>query len=93
MSDEVELGSRRGRPPRQEDVAPYEIVSVTVELPPQAGDIRIDGRVFQHNGKYNVTAAQAESLNDIMYRAWSHYREVRGEKLPVEAMRKPSGMR
>lgn len=68
-------------------VAKPEMVEILIDLPPQAADIRVDGRVFQHNGRYKVREDQAISLQEIMYRAWSHYREVKGEKLPLEALR------
>lgn len=92
LEDQIAQAARRGRRPGEASVADNEVkkvemVEIHIDLPPQAKDIVIDGRVFQHGGKYKVREDQAISINDIMYRAWSHYREVKGEKLPLEALR------
>lgn len=78
----------RKRRQAEPDIQAPVITEIRVDLPPQAGDMRIDGRVFQHGGTYRVTEAQAATMREIMFRAWSHYREVRGEKMPLEALRR-----
>jgi hypothetical protein len=55
-----------------------EKVNFTVNLPPQAADIRIDGRVYHHGMTYAVGARQAESMRDIQFLAWKHDEQVQG---------------
>ena len=76
---------RRGRPPLPDKVAEpvkpeVQYVDVLVDLPPHAPDVRMDGRIFQQGMTYKLASPQAASLRDIMFRAWSHEREVRGER-------------
>lgn len=79
--------TRRTRRPGETDAGPevaakpaVEYVEVRIDLPPHAPDIRIDGRVFQPGLTYKVTQAQATSMKDIMFRAWAHEEEVRGQR-------------
>lgn len=57
-----------------------EMEEVTIDLPPHAPDIRIDGRIYQPGMTYEVKSEQAATLRDIMYRAWAHEQEVRGQR-------------
>jgi hypothetical protein len=79
---------RRSKRPGESDPGPKEVAAkpevdyeeVLIDLPPHAPDVRIDGRVFQHGMTYKVAAAQASSLRDVMFRAWGHEEEVRGQR-------------
>lgn len=81
------VAPRRGRPPASVVAKQVKTVEVKINLPPQAGDIRMDGRVFSHGGAYKIREDQMPTINEIQFRAWSHYREVKGEKEPLESMR------
>jgi len=80
--------TRRAKRPGEDEPGPevapakpeIEYESVKIDLPPHAPDVRIDGRVFQHGLTYKVTAVQAASMREIMFRAWSHEEEVRGQR-------------
>jgi hypothetical protein len=62
-----------------------------VNLPPHAGNIRIDGREFFHGFTYSVSPAQYAALADAQARAWNHDREVMGQRKPFDSYRlKPS---
>ncbi len=64
-----------------EDVEPeVEYMQVTIDVPPHAPDIRVDGRIYQPGMTYKVTVDQARTLKDIMFRAWAHEQEVRGQR-------------
>jgi hypothetical protein len=79
--------TKRGRRPGEADPGPAveakpekEYEEVTVDLPPHAPDVRIDGRVFHPGMVYKVTKEQATTMKDIMARAWAHEQEVRGQR-------------
>lgn len=51
----------------------------TVNLPPQAQNIRVDGMEYYHGHTYLIAPLQWKSMQDIMARSWLHYRQVRGD--------------
>lgn len=48
-----------------------QMCSITLSLPPQMPDIRIDGRVFPDRGTYNVPLAVAREMMKIQYDGWA----------------------
>ena len=65
---------------RAEVVEEPEYVEVTIDLPPHAPDVRLDGRIFQPNMTYKVTVDVQRTLKDVMFKAWAHEQEVRGQR-------------
>ena len=57
-----------------------EYMDVFIDLPPHAPDIRVDGRIFQPGMTYKVTLNEGRTIKDIMFRAWAHEQEVRGQR-------------
>lgn len=49
-----------------------EMVSVTLSLPPQMPDIRIDGVVYRDRGTFQVPRAKAVEMLKIQYEGWRH---------------------
>lgn len=58
----------------------YEDISVRIDLPEFAPDIRHDGVIYWHGRTAIVPRIVAASLNDIMARAWEHDADLQGKK-------------
>lgn len=69
MSDPKSTETAKVDPPRQ----------LTVNLPPHADKIYIDGHNYHHGGTYVVSQKHYESAIDIMARAWDHEHDVSGQ--------------
>lgn len=65
--------------PQRPDIDEPDVI-FTVDLPPQANNIRLDGKEYYNGHRYPVPPLQAKSMLDIQARAWLHYRQVRGDK-------------
>lgn len=56
-----------------------EMVEITLALPPQMPDIRIDGVIFKDRGTYKVTRAKAADMLKIQYEGWYHESQRKGD--------------
>ena len=56
-----------------------EMVEITLALPPQMPDIRIDGVIFKDRGTYKVTRAKACEMLKIQYEGWYHESQRKGD--------------
>lgn len=59
---------------------PEELVAFRVNLPPQAKNIRIDGREYYHGHTYQIEKSQAISMRDAQFMAWKHDEQVQGRR-------------
>lgn len=60
------------------DAEGEDVELITIDLAPHSPYITIDGHVYYHGVSYKFTQAQAQTINEILYRTWAHEREVRG---------------
>ena len=58
-----------------------EMVRVTIDLPEYSASIRINGEDFYHSHTYTLPRHVANSLREIMQRAWLHQEEIDGKTL------------
>lgn len=56
------------------------LVDITIDLPTYAPFVRLDNIVFFHGVTYEVTTAQACTMQDVMARSWEHQSEIEGRK-------------
>jgi len=56
-----------------------EMVEITLALPPQMPDIRIDGVIYKDRGTFKVTRAKACEMLKIQYEGWYHESQRRGD--------------
>jgi hypothetical protein len=62
------------------DETPEETVKFRVNLPPEAANLRIDGREYYHGFTYEIPYRQAKSMQDNQARAWQHHEQVAGHR-------------
>ncbi len=56
-----------------------DIVNITIDLPPFAPDLKVNfDQIFTHGVTYPVPRHQADTLAEMMSRAWLHEDEVKG---------------
>jgi hypothetical protein len=65
---------------QREAAPPEETVKFRVNLPPQAANIRVDGREYYHGFTYDIPLQQALSMQDIQAQAWRHDEQVQGTR-------------
>jgi len=70
-----------------------EQIAVQIDLPGFSKDIRINNKPYTHGEIYTVPASVAETLMDMMARAWRHEEEVGGANHDVYRKRDRSGNR
>lgn len=59
-----------------------EMVTITLDLPPFADRVALDGRIYMHGMNHTVRRRVADTLMEMAQRAWMHQnREVDGKKL------------
>jgi hypothetical protein len=63
---------------RREDQPVYQIEDVFIDLPGHAVHIMIDGVEFLHGFSYEVNKPQADTIREMVQRAWNHEDEVGG---------------
>lgn len=56
-----------------------EMVELTLALPPQMPDIRIDGQVYRDRGTFKVTRAKATEMQRIQFEGWRHESVRKGD--------------
>lgn len=64
---------------RQKTGVDEELVEVTVDLAPYAGEIRLDNVVYMQGVTYTVRASVAQVMREAMQRTWGHQSEIDGK--------------
>lgn len=49
-----------------------DLLQFTIDLAPNAQDIRLDGMVYQHGRTYTITRPVYDTLREIIARTWAH---------------------
>ncbi|MDE2097911.1 MAG: hypothetical protein KGL39_11730 [Patescibacteria group bacterium] len=75
------------------DAEGEDLQTITIDLAPNSPWITIDGRLYYHGVSYKFTRAQAQTINEIMARTWTHEREIGGANMNAEAGRRPFNRR
>ena len=57
-----------------------EMITLTLDMYPGAGDLRLDGLIYRHGQTITVTRRVAESVLEIIARGWRHQEEIDGKK-------------
>ena len=57
-----------------------EMITLTLDMYPGAGDLRLDGKIYRHGQTITVTRRVAESVLEIIARGWRHQEEIDGKK-------------
>lgn len=60
-------------------VANEEMVTLTLDMYPGAGDLRLDGKIYRHGQTITVTKRVADSVLEVIARGWRHQEEIDGK--------------
>src|SRR4029077_9778703 len=63
---------------RREKIPADQLVMLTIDAAPYVPFIMLDGVQFYHGYTYEVTVAQATTINEIMQRTWQHQDTIDG---------------
>jgi hypothetical protein len=55
-----------------------EQITLVIDLPGHSKEIRLDGVIYSHGHQFTVPKSVADSLYDVMGRAWDHEEQVGG---------------
>ena len=58
-----------------------EMVSITIDLPPYAARILVNGNAYWHGHTYTMPRHVANSLRETMYRGQMHQQEIEGRSI------------
>ncbi|HEX8838208.1 MAG TPA: hypothetical protein VF748_14800 [Candidatus Acidoferrum sp.] len=69
------------------------IVDVLIELPKYAAFIRLDQYLYYHGLVYPVSRSKADTILDLMARAWEHQSEIEGKRRKGDDAARPRHFR
>jgi hypothetical protein len=70
-----------------------ELVPITIDLAPHSSFIMIDGVRYSHGQTYRFAPASVPTINEIMWRTWTHEAEIKDDKARLNAYRRPHSPR
>lgn len=76
----------------RQTVPEEQLEDVPIGLPGHSDRIMIDGKIYMHGEVYSFTKKEADTVRDIMARAWEHEDEVGGANRDLY-QRRPRGSR
>ena len=56
-----------------------EMVTLTLDMYPGAGDLRLDGKIYRHGQTVTVGRRVADTMLEIVARGWKHQEEIDGK--------------
>ncbi len=57
-----------------------EMITLTLDMYPGAGDLRLDGVIYRHGQTITVTRRQADTILEIVDRGWRHQATIEGKR-------------
>jgi hypothetical protein len=70
-----------------------QLVDIMIDLPKYAAFVRLDHVVYYHGLPYEVPMIKAQTILDIMARAWEHQSEIEGKRRKGDNALRPQNYR
>jgi hypothetical protein len=70
-----------------------QLVDIMIDLPKYAAFVRLDHVVYYHGLPYEVPMIKAQTILDIMARAWEHQSEIEGKRRRGDNALRPQNYR